>query len=220
LSEAVAQALRLGVFGGAFDPPHTAHRQLVEAALRQSELDRMILLPTGSAWHKARPLTAAHHRLAMLRLAFGGMPRVAIDPRETEREGPSYTAETLVQMQAEQAAAGRGAAWFLYIGQDQAESFHRWKTPERIAKIATIIVAARGQPVGLNPEFLLNPQDGLIQVAFGAFGLLQLPPTDTSSSQIRAAAASKQLPDLVKQGLVEAAVARYIEEHQLYRDPA
>jgi nicotinate-nucleotide adenylyltransferase len=212
--------LRLGVFGGAFDPPHTAHRQLVEVALRQSELDRMILLPTGKAWHKARPLTAAHHRMAMLRLAFAGMPRVEIDPRETLRDEPSFTVETLVQLQAEQTAAGRDGRWFLYIGQDQAESFQRWKSPDRIAKIATIMVAARGQPVGLNPEFSTNSEGRQIQVPFGAFGLLTLPPVDTSSSQIRAAAARNQLPDLVKQGLVEDAVARYIEEHQLYRDPA
>ena len=71
------------MFGGSFDPPHTAHRALVQAALIDLQLDELRVLPTGQAWHKVRPLSSAHHRLAMAQLAFADQPRVVIDPMET-----------------------------------------------------------------------------------------------------------------------------------------
>ena len=80
---------RIGVFGGAFDPPHNAHVALAQAALEQFGLDMLYVIPTGQAWHKARVLSAPEHRLAMTRLAFAGMPRVRVDERELQRAGPS-----------------------------------------------------------------------------------------------------------------------------------
>ena len=71
-----AAPARVGMFGGAFDPPHRAHAALVAAALDQLQLDRLHVLPTGEAWHKARGLSSAAHRLAMARLAFEGDARV------------------------------------------------------------------------------------------------------------------------------------------------
>jgi len=82
------------MFGGAFDPPHLAHRALAQAAIEQLQLDVLRVLPTGQAWHKSRPLTAASHRLAMSRLAFDGLPQVRLDDREIRRAGPSYTLDT------------------------------------------------------------------------------------------------------------------------------
>jgi nicotinate-nucleotide adenylyltransferase len=64
---------RIGIFGSAFDPPHNAHVALVKAALEQLALDRLLVFPTGQAWHKARVLSEAAHRLAMARLAFEGI---------------------------------------------------------------------------------------------------------------------------------------------------
>src|SRR5690606_20992264 len=82
---------RIGLYGGAFDPPHEAHRAMAEAALAQLGLDLLLILPTGQAWHKSRPLTAAAHRLAMSRLAFSDLPHTRIDDREMRRNGPTYT---------------------------------------------------------------------------------------------------------------------------------
>ena len=92
MSTVQQQPIRLGVFGGAFDPPHRAHLALVHAALAQFGLDELRVLPTGQAWHKARPLSAAAHRVAMARLTFEHMPQVVVDDRETRREGATVFA--------------------------------------------------------------------------------------------------------------------------------
>ena len=101
MPNAQAVVLRLGVFGGAFDPPHRAHVALVEAAIAQLQLDRVQVLPTGQAWHKPRQLSAAADRLVMTRLAFEPLPQVAVDDREILRAGPSYTSDTLQELQHE-----------------------------------------------------------------------------------------------------------------------
>jgi nicotinate-nucleotide adenylyltransferase len=106
----------VGVFGGAFDPPHIAHIALAQAALEQLQLDELRVVPTGQAWHKSRTLTPAVHRLEMTRLAFAAMDRVVVDARETLRSGPSFTVDTLAELSSELPAA----RLFLVIGEDQA----------------------------------------------------------------------------------------------------
>ncbi len=78
---------RLGVFGGAFDPPHIAHMALAKHAIEQLHLNDLRIIPTGDAWHKDHTLTASPHRLAMVRLAFEGQPQVVVDDREINRAG-------------------------------------------------------------------------------------------------------------------------------------
>ncbi len=95
---------RVGMFGGAFDPPHAAHRALVEAAVRQLQLERMYVFPTGHAWHKSRVLSPAIHRVAMAQLAFADLPEVVVDGRETLRSGPSYSVDTLRELHAQHPA--------------------------------------------------------------------------------------------------------------------
>jgi nicotinate-nucleotide adenylyltransferase len=79
---------RIGIFGSAFDPPHNAHVALVKAALEQLALDRLLVFPTGQAWHKARVLSEAAHRLAMARLAFEGRDRVEVDAASCSAPAP------------------------------------------------------------------------------------------------------------------------------------
>ena len=117
------QPLRIGLFGGAFDPPHDAHLALARAAIDQLALDRLHVLPTGDAWHKSRPLSPGADRLAMCRLAFADLPRVRVDDRELRRDGATYTIDTLAELHAEEPAA----QLFLVIGADQAAAFHRWR---------------------------------------------------------------------------------------------
>ena len=92
---AAGKPRRIGVFGGAFDPPHNAHVALARAALEQFDLDVLHVIPTGLAWHKSRALSAPEHRLSMARLAFGDIDGVTLDARELQRAGPTYTIETL-----------------------------------------------------------------------------------------------------------------------------
>jgi nicotinate-nucleotide adenylyltransferase len=195
--------VRLGVFGGAFDPPHAAHHALVEAALAQLQLDAMLVLPTGNAWHKARPLSSAQDRIAMAKLAFADLPQVSVDTREILRQGPTYTVDTLRELQAEHP----GATLFLVIGDDQARALQSWHDWEAVVQIAIICVAERKDPAGIAPRFI--PATGLEP----RFLELASPVLSVSATGIRARVAN----GLSIAPLVSGAVARYIADHHLYQ---
>mgnify|MGYP006207281187 CR=1 FL=1 len=133
-----ASLQRVGMFGGAFDPPHWAHRALAETALRQLGLDALHILPTGHAWHKPRQLSPAEHRVAMCRLAFDGLLNVHFDEREIRRDGPSYTADTLRELAREYP----GAQLFLVLGADQLLAFRTWVRWQEVLDLATLAVQA------------------------------------------------------------------------------
>jgi nicotinate-nucleotide adenylyltransferase len=198
-----AVPVRLGVFGGACDPPHAAHHALVEAALVQLRLDAMLVLPTGNAWHKARPLSSARDRIAMAKLAYADLPQVSVDARETLREGPTYTVDTLQELQTEHP----GATLFLVIGDDQARALQSWHDWEAVVQIAIICVAAREDTAGIAPRFI--PPGGLES----RFLQLGFPVLSISATDIRARVAAGQ--DIAP--LVSGAVARYIADHHLYQ---
>lgn len=193
---------RLGVFGGAFDPPHLAHRALAEVALAQLQLDELRVLPTGQAWHKTRPLTPARHRLAMVELAFAGLPGLVLDDREIRRAGPSYTLDTLRELQAEQP----DAELFLVMGKDQADALPSWRNWQEIVRLAIICVADRDALTGKETEFFPPAEMA------ARFHKLHMPAMDISATGIRSRIASRQ--DVAP--LVSAPVARYIEHHHLY----
>jgi nicotinate-nucleotide adenylyltransferase len=188
------------MFGGAFDPPHRAHGLLAQAAVRQLGLDRLVVLPTGDAWHKARTLSPAADRLAMARLAFAGLPRVEVDDRELRRTGPTYSIDTLRELQAEHP----GAQLVLVMGEDQAGDFTRWRAWEDIARLAILAVAGRGSGAGIAA---LQALPGVRVEA------LELPQMPESATEIRARLTAGE--DI--SALVEPAVARYIETHPLYQ---
>jgi len=134
-------AKRIGVFGGAFDPPHNAHVALAQVVLEQFELDTLYVIPTGWALHKDRTLSPPEHRLAMTRLAFKDMPRTRVDDRELQRAGPSFTIDTLQALQAENPQA----QLYLVIGSDQFASFRQWHRWQEILEFAIICIADRVQ---------------------------------------------------------------------------
>lgn len=193
---------RLGVFGGAFDPPHLAHRALAEVAMVQLQLDELRVLPTGQAWHKTRQLTPAHHRLAMAQLAFADLPGLVLDDREIRRAGPSYTLDTLRELQAEQA----DAELFLVMGKDQADALPTWRNWQEIVRLAIICVADRDGLTGKETRFV-PPAEMAVR-----FHKLHMPAMDISATGIRSRIATHQgvAP------LVSAPVARYIAHHHLY----
>ena len=194
---------RLGMYGGAFDPPHNAHLALAQAAVAQLGLDELRILPTGNAWHKRRQLTPAHHRLAMARIAFAVVPHAVVDDREVRRGGATYTVDTLRELQAEHP----GAQLFLVMGEDQAIALTQWRDWQEIVRIATLAIAGRpsaGQratlaPSGLPPGARTTP--------------LQLPSMAESSSEIRSRVArGEDIASLVPPG-----VASYIASHHPYQ---
>ena len=193
---------RVGLFGGAFDPPHVAHVALVNAAVSQLALDELRVLPTGHAWHKTRTLSPVEHRLAMANLAFAGLERVVLDTRETRRNGPSYTVDSLREIQLEQP----GAELFLVIGEDQARALTTWHEWEEIPKLAIICVATRTYSARAEGQFIAP------KAWKSRFCMLQMPLLSVSATDIRSRIASHQgvVP------LVGEPVARYIDQHHLY----
>ncbi|MDM0041016.1 nicotinate (nicotinamide) nucleotide adenylyltransferase [Variovorax sp. J22G21] len=197
---------RVGVFGGAFDPPHNAHVALVQAALAQLGLAELRIFPTGQAWHKARALSSAEHRLAMARLAFGGVADAVVDTREIRRAGPTYTLDTLRELKNERPDMQP----VLLIGADQAAALRSWHGFEEILSIAIISIAHRADPTGAAIRF--DPQTLAPLPAGARFEQLELAPMDISATEIRSRAARGA--DI--SGLVPPAVARYIDRHHLY----
>ena len=204
-----ADGKRIGIFGGAFDPPHLAHVALAEAALAQLALNALHIIPPGQAWHKTRALSAPEHRLAMARLAFAGMDRVLVDDREIRRAGPSFTIDTLEALQAE----NPGAQLYLVIGNDQFAALKTWHRWQAVLEIAIICIADRAGPAraeaGFDPEIRL-PHPLLP---------LQLPLMPVSATDIRRQISSGSAGPQGWTHLVPEPVARYIERHHLYISP-
>jgi nicotinate-nucleotide adenylyltransferase len=199
----MTQPQRVGIFGGAFDPPHFAHVALARAAVSQLGLDELRIFPTGQAWHKARMLSDAPHRLAMAREAFATVPRAVVDDRELRRSGPTYTVETLRELRSEHPAA----ELLLVIGADQAEALHTWRESAGIMRLATLAVAARARPDPAAAPFDTS------SLPPGRWLPVELPNMPVSATQVRARVAAGQgIDHLVPEG-----VARYIDLHHLYR---
>lgn len=198
---------RIGVFGGAFDPPHNAHVALARSALEQLALDELRVIPTGQAWHKARSLSPAGHRLAMAELAFSELPDVVVDDRETRRAGPSYTLDTLRELQQEHP----GAQLLLILGADQGAALPSWHGWHEILALAIVSLAQRPNPD--RPEAPFDPAT-LPNLPPGArFARIELPAMELSATEIRSQASHGEDVSL----LVPPAVARYIDLHHLYR---
>lgn len=206
------RAHRIGIFGGAFDPPHGAHVALARAAIDAWQLSALHILPTGTAWHKARALSPASDRLAMTELAFGTMSGIVIDDRELRRTGPTYTIDTVREL----AAQYPGALLVLQIGADQALFFHRWQQAQEIARMVCISIAMRERNEAGPVPF--DPRQPLPGVTFDPARVrtLTLPDMPHSATEIRRRAAL----ELPVSDLVSPAVARYIASHHLYRVPS
>jgi nicotinate-nucleotide adenylyltransferase len=162
---------RIGLFGGTFDPPHRAHLALAHAALRALGLDELRWVPAGAPWQKARPITPAAQREAMVRHAIEGEPRFVLERCEIERHGPSYTWDTVTALQAAQP----GAQWFLLIGADQYAGLHTWHRWRELLQHVVPAVANRpGVPLAVDPAVAAVPH---VEVP--------LPLLDISSTDIR-----------------------------------
>lgn len=205
---------RIGLYGGAFDPPHEAHRALAESALTQLGLDLLLILPTGEAWHKSRPLTSAEHRLAMSRLAFADLPNTRIDDREMRRTGPTYTVDTLEEVAAEYPSA----ELFLIIGADQLHKFRSWYRWRDVLAKATLAVANRAERVGSDAISPAHRPSDLSSVDI-PFVALTMPPLNVSATALRSHMQQDWLDGVLDDvPLVSPSVAGYISTHNLYQN--
>ena len=181
--------MRVGVFGGEFDPPHLGHLAVARVARDQLELERLLVMPAGLPPHRDASSRDAATRLVLCRAAFEGEPGVEVSELEVRRGGLSYTVDTLEQLAGEDHV-------HLIVGADQYAAFERWRDPQRIRELATLVVAPRtGFEVG----------DDAV--------LLEMAPVELSSSDLRAAiAASRPVADRLAPQ-----VAKLIAEQGLYR---
>ncbi|MBI5683898.1 MAG: nicotinate-nucleotide adenylyltransferase [Verrucomicrobia bacterium] len=191
--------MKLGIFGGTFNPIHLGHLLIAEAAAEALELDRVIFIPCSTPPHKQpRVLADARHRLRMVKFAIQGNPRFGCSDIEVRRGGPSYSVETLRQLRH---AMPRAKFYFL-IGADSLRELHKWREAEELARLCEFICVAR--PGERTPSARLR---GL------RVHKLSGHPADISSSDIR---------DRLAKGasvryLVPEAVQRYIHKTGLYR---
>ena len=138
--------MRIGIFGGTFDPPHVGHLIAAQEVYVQLGLDRLLLVPAAVPPHKRdETVSPGDVRLEMLRAAVGDDDRFAVSELELERDGPSYTVDTLRALRREYP----DAELFLAMGADQLDAFDTWKAPGEIAELATLVTFGRS---GTEPE--------------------------------------------------------------------
>jgi nicotinate-nucleotide adenylyltransferase len=194
----------IGVLGSAFNPPHLGHLALAQEALWQLNLAEVILVPTGRAPHKRIvDDPGGELRIAMTRLAAADDSRFSVSSLEVEREGPSYTYETLELLAEERA----DTELVFVMGADAAVGLESWARPERVVELARIAVARRA-----------GVSEAEVAAVLGSLGageratMLEMPQFGVSSSAVRErAAAGRPLRYLVPEP-----VARFIEEKGIY----
>ena len=202
----MSQVQRIGLFGGAFDPPHLAHQAIAQALIHQQQLDLLYIVPTGQAWHKSRVLLDANHRITMARLAFQNMPQVVVEEMETQRVGPSYTVETLDELKIRHP----NAYFCVLVGADQAASFTLWHQWQRLLEMAQLVVVQR--PVANADKADLHEWHNLPPERVMR---MNIPLMNISSSSVRASYASGN----PESDLLSPSVALYIQQNHLYLEP-
>ena len=194
--------LRLGVFGGSFNPIHLGHLLAADDVRSQLRLDRVLFIPTWHPPHKRGPLTPYRHRLAMARLAIQDEPGFELCPIEESRPGPSYTADTLRELHS----LYPGAVLFLIVGSDQYRDVDSWHQPDQLTRLARIVVMSR--PGVDRPE--LFPGHHPKRVLFRS-----IIPVGISAAAIRARLAK----GLSVRYMLPVRVAEYVRRHRLYQRP-
>lgn len=198
--------MRLGLFGGTFDPPHIGHLIVAQDALDALRLDRLVFVPAALPPHKRRArITDAQFRLDMVRAAIDADDRFVVDDIELRRAGPSYTADTVRAYREMHPDAGI----FLLLGADQYAEFDTWREPEIIRRLATLAVLGRSGVSGNddNGEGEGDGDGGVVRVAVTRI--------DLSSTDIRRRVSAGE----PIRYLVPPAVERLIRERSLYSPP-
>ncbi len=202
---------RVGVLGGTFDPIHVAHLAIAESAREVLGLEAVLFVPAGQPWQKAgRPVSPAADRAAMVELAIAGNPAFAMSRLELDRDGPSYTADTLATLADEAGSADREPdLWFL-LSAEALAGLPTWHEPERLLRTGRLAVVPRDGASGpsADADWMATTYPDLAdRVTF-----LDGPRLRLSASELRASvAAGRSIRYLVPD-----AVADYIGDHGLY----
>ncbi|MCC6729763.1 MAG: nicotinate-nucleotide adenylyltransferase [Chthonomonadales bacterium] len=196
--------MRLGILGGTFDPIHFAHLLVAEDARVQIGLDRVLFIPNGTPAHKsAAETTSPEHRVAMVERAVRANPAFEASRLEIDREGPSYTADTLAALHE----ANPGADLFFLTGSDAVAEIATWHRPAEVLRLSTIVVAAR-------PGYSLDWLCGVLEPRY----MERLVPLTSAYLDISATAIRERARcGLPVRYLTPDPVAAYISEQRLYR---
>jgi nicotinate-nucleotide adenylyltransferase len=206
---------RWGILGGTFDPIHHGHLAIAEAAREELGLERVLFVPAGQPPHRpSAPGASAEDRAAMVSLAIADAPAFQLSRLELDREGPSYTVDTLTELVAAgEGGPGEGRAgtpdlWFIMSAEAFAE-FPSWHEAERVLALCRLVVLPReGHPA---PD--LPALTAALPALAGRVTLLDGPRIRLSASEVRGRAAA----GMSVRYLVPDAVAAYIADHRLYR---
>ena len=202
----IESTMRLGLFGGTFDPIHLGHLILAEQCREACALDEVWLVVAGAPPHKRGDRTSALHRLEMARIAVAGHPGFVVSEIDTSRPGPHYSVDTLAAVRRERP----DDELFFLIGADSLIDLPTWREPETIARVSTLVVVNRP---GIDPEFATFPDFGpdartILSVT--------IPPIGIASHDLRRRLSEgKSVRYMVPRG-----VEAYIAAQALYRPEA
>jgi nicotinate-nucleotide adenylyltransferase len=197
--------MRIGILGGTFNPPHLGHLVAAQEAHRELALDRVLFIPAGTPPHKpVEDEPGARHRLELCRLAVGDDDRFSVSDIELQRDGPSYTVDTLKELRTHAPSDDL----FLILGGDIAAGLPRWHEPERVLELATVAIAKRRGTAKSTVDEALAQLRGGERARF-----FQMPRIGISSTLVRRRVrAGQPIRYFVPDG-----VMHYIETHGLYR---
>ncbi len=198
--------MNIGVMGGTFDPIHKGHIIVAEEVRTQLNLDEIIFVPAGQPWLKADiPVSPAEHRLQMVSLAIADKPYFKLATLEIERAGPSYTVDTITELQKK---LGAGGEIFFILGWDSLSQLPQWRDASRLIRLCHLVAVPR-------PGYSLPDLDSLeagIPGLSKRLVILDKPQIDISASDIRERVAQ----GLSVHHLVPESVGKYIRQHKLY----
>lgn len=187
---------RVGLLGGTFDPPHLGHLVVAESARVDLGLDQVRLLVAGDPWMK-RTVTPARHRIEMATLATAEDAHLAVDARETAREGATFTVDSLRELHAEEA----DTEWVFLLGADAAARLGEWHQVTDALDLARFVVVTR-------PGHEL-PADAAFRAALEP---LEVPRLEVSSTDLR----NRYAEGRATRYLVPERVDWYVRRHRLY----
>ncbi len=196
----------IGLLGGTFDPIHNGHLTIAEEARVKLGLEGVLFVPAGEPWLKGhRFIASGTQRMEMVRLAIGSNPHFGISTVDLDREGPSYTEDTLRAMMRE---LGESVNLYFIMGIDALAEFPTWRHPGRIIEMCHLVVMKRPISAAIDMELLEQSVPGITERIIFLDNIL----IDVSSTDVRRCVAA----GLPVTNLVPAAVARYIGEQALY----
>ena len=198
--------MKIGVIGGTFDPIHNGHLIIADETRARLNLAEVLFVPAGQPWLKAdSPVSAAEHRLEMVRLAIADKPYFKPSTVDIDRSEPSYTIDTIAELHSR---LGAGTELFFILGWDSLAELPQWQEPSRLIKMCYLVAVPR--PGYSRPN--LKKLEAFIPGISQRVMFMDKPKIDISASVIR----DRVARGLSVRHLVPEPVNRYIKQHRLY----